>query len=208
MAYPLKYTTLDAIANMLPQLFIEGVPQSGDEAYDSYGRKAVKLSLVLDVAWQEEAEITRIFSHLYEMPLKLVVDETKAIIAKIANHKIAAELKRRLFEQEPVPNLGATPGTGSGSNDAIANNLLQSYTIGHSIIIPGLGAPPQGFEPMQPIYLEGEVARSRPMDTINNRRITFGNYASGSGSSLSGGDNRAVGQESVLNTKQPFDIYD
>jgi hypothetical protein len=205
MTYQLQYTTLDAIANMIPHLFLEGSSQATDEAFDSYGKKVVSLSLVLDVAWQEEAEITRIFSHLYEMPLKLTVDSTKATVAKIANHKIAAELKRRLLEQDPAPNLGSTPGTGSGSNDAIANNLLLTYTVGHNIIIPGLGSPPQGLEPMQPLFLEGEVPRTRPFDTVNNRRIVFGNYSSNSSSPLT--ERSAAGQEPSLRSQEPFDIY-
>lgn len=204
--YQLKYTTLDAIANMIPHLFIEGTAFAGDEAFDSYGKKAVPINLVLDVAWQEEAEITRILAHLYEMPLRLTVDSTKATIAKIANHKIAAELKRRLFEQEPIPNLGSTPGTGSGSNDAIANNLLLTYTVGHNIVIPGLGSPPQGMEPMQPIFLEGEIPRTRPFDTLNNRQFTFGNYSSSPNNLTQ--SSRVLGHEPALDKNRTFDIYD
>jgi hypothetical protein len=139
------------------------------------------------------------------MPLKLTVDSTKATVAEIDNHLIAAELKRRLLEQDPTPNLGSTPGTGSASNDAIANNLLLSYTVGHNIIIPGLGSPPQGMEPMQPIFLEGEVPRTRPFDTVNNKRIVFGNYSSTSSSPLT--ERRITDQEPSLHSQEPFDIY-
>lgn len=205
MAYELKYTTLDAIANMIPHLHIEGTSSAKDEAYDSYGRKAVSVSLVLDVAWQREAMITRIFSQIYEMPLRLTVDSTKATVAEIANHLIAAELKRRLFEQDPIPNMGSTPGTGSGSNDAIANNLLLTYTVGHNIVIPGLGSPPQGMEPMQPVFLDGEIQRTRPLDTVNNRQFTFGNY-SNSPNNLAQ-SSRALSQEPVLDRDNSFDIY-
>ena len=206
MVYQFKYTTIQQIANMLPHLYLEGVTQfNGDEAYDHYGKKVVSRALIDDVAWMEEAEITRIFGQIYELPLKLVVDSTKAVLAKITNNKIAAELKRRLLEQDPVPSLGSTPGAGSGSNDTIANNLLLMYTIGHNIVVPGVVAP-QGFEPMQPVFLEGEVPRSRTLDTINNRAMVFGNFKKQSTPRL-GESGAAHGQEKPLTHAEEFDIY-
>lgn len=203
--YQFKYTTIEQIANMLPHLFLEGAPQFNDEAYDHYGKKVVRRSLIDDVAWQEEAEVTRIFGQIYELPLKLTVDSTKAVLAKITNNKIAAELKRRLLEQDPAPNLGSTPGAGSGSNDSIANNLLLMYTVGHNIVIPGLPAP-QGMEPMQPVFLEGEKPRSRnSFDTVNNRTMVFGNFKNQTTSKL-GESNYAIGQEKPLG-RDAFDIY-
>lgn len=205
MTYQFKYTTIEQIANMLPHLFLEGAPQFNDEAYDHYGKKAVRRSLIDDVAWQEEAEITRIFGQLYELPLKLTVDSTKAVLAKIANNKIAAELKRRLLEQDPTPNFGSTQGSGSGSNDSIANNLLLTYTIGHNIVIPGVAAP-QGFEPMQPVFLEGETPRSRnSFDTITNRTMVFSDFRKQTTPRL-GESNYVVGQEKPLG-RDSFDIY-
>ncbi len=206
MVYQFKYTTIQQIANMIPHLFLEGATQfNGDEAYDHYGKKVVSRALIDDVAWQEEAEITRIFGQIYELPLKLVVDSTKATIAKIANNKIAAELKRRLLEQDPAPNLGSTSGVGSGSNDTIANNLILMYTVGHNIVIPGAPSP-QGLEPMQPVFLEGEVPRSRSFDTVNNRVMVFGNFNNQSTPKL-GGSSYGTGQEPPLTRVTEFDIY-
>ena len=209
--YVLQYTTIDAIANMLPHLLFEGAAQLVDEAYDSYGKQLIPLSLILDVAWQEESEITRILGQIYELPLRLVVDSTKAVLAKVANHLIAAELKRRLMEQNPVPNLGSTVGSGSSSNEAIAKNLLLTYTVGHNIIVPGLGALPQGFEPMQPVFLEGEIPRTVTPDTIVNRRISFGNFT-GAPTQVKAAnylvDTSIPGQEPILtNFNNNFDIY-
>lgn len=205
MTYQLLYTTLEKIANMLPNLHLEGGPQFNDEAFAHYAKKVVKRSLIDDVAWQEEAEITRIFGQIYELPLKLTVDSTKAALSKIANNKIAAELKRRLLELDPTPNIGSTPGAGSGSNDSIANNLLLMYTVGHNIVIPGLPAP-QGMEPMQPVFLEGEVPRSRNnLDTVNNRVMVFGNFKNQTTSRL--GEPSARGQENRLHRVDEFDIY-
>lgn len=206
MTYQFKYTTIEQIANMLPNLFLEGGPQFNDEAFDHYGKKVVRRSLIDDVAWQEEAEITRIFGQIYELPLKLTVDSTKAALAKITNNKIAAELKRRLLELDPTPNMGSAQGAGSGSNDSIANNLLLMYTVGHNIVIPGLQSP-QGMEPMQPVFLEGEVPRSRnSLDTVNNRIMVFGNFKNQTTARL-GEFSSAREQERRLNYAKDFDIY-
>jgi hypothetical protein len=206
MVYQFKYTTIEQIANMLPHLYLEGVAQfNGDEAHDYYGKKIVSRALIDDVAWMEEAEITRILGQIYELPLKLIVDSTKAVLAKIANNKIVAELKRRLLEQEPAPSLGSAPGTGSGSNDTIANNLLLMLTVGHNIVIPGLQTP-QGFEPMQSVFLEGEVPRSRSLDTVNNKGMIFGNFKNQLTSRL-GESNGVRGQEPLLRRVEDFDIY-
>jgi hypothetical protein len=206
MGYQFKYTTIEQIANMLPHLHLEGAAQfNGDEAHDYYGKKIVSRALIDDVAWMEEAEITRILGQIYELPLKLVVDSTKAIVAKIDNNRIAAEIKRRLLEQDPVPSLGSTPGAGSSSNDSIANNLLLMLTVGHNVFIPGLQAP-QGFEPMQPVFLEGEVPRSRSLDTVNNKGMIFGNFRNQLTSRL-GESNGVRGQESLLRRVEDFDIY-
>jgi hypothetical protein len=174
--YELKYTTLGAIANMFPSLFFEGSIGPADEAFDSYGKQVIPTALVLDVAWQEESEITRIFGQIYELPLRLIIDETKAVLSKISNHQITAELKRRLMEQDPVPSIGSTAGAGSSSNEAIAKNLLLTYTVGHNIIVPGMGPPPQGYGPMQPIFLDGEVPRTVVPDTVVERRMSFGHF--------------------------------
>ena len=210
MPYQLIYTTIDAIANMLPHLLFEGSVQILDEARDSYGKIVVPLSLVLDIAWQEESEITRILGQIYVTPLQLTVDATRAVLAKLANHLIAAEIKRRLMEQNPVPDLGANTASGSSSNEAIAKNLLLTYTVGHNIIVPGLGAPPQGLEPMQPVFLEGETARTKTPDTVVERRISFGSFANAPTQPKAVNylvDTSIPGQEPIITTTPYFDIY-
>lgn len=209
--YELKYTTIEAIANMFPRLFFEGLTGPRDEAFDSYGKQVIPMSLVMDIAWQEESEITRVFGQIYELPLRLIIDETKAVLAKIANHQIAAEIKRRLMEQDPVPSIGATAGAGSSSNEAIAKNLLLTYTVGHNIVVPGMGPPPQGYEPMQPIFLDGETPRTKVPDTVVERRMSFGHFTNAPTIPTAVNYLNPVvvpGQEAILISQQGFDVYD
>lgn len=170
---------------MVPHLKIEGTEFAQDESYDHYAKRLVPKGLVLEIAWQEEAQITRVFAHIYEVPLKLISDSTKAILWKIATNKITAELKRRIDEIESAPSTGEMQGSGSQTNDAIANNLLLVYTAGHNIIIPGLPGLPPSMDAYQPVVLEGETLKTKNLDTISQREMRFGSFKNQSKKSTS-----------------------
>lgn len=176
MAYIWVYTTIDAIARRLPRLSIEGVLNSPDREKNAYGTKVIGVETVEQVAAQQEAWVTLVFGMIYEIPLKLTHPLTRSTLANICELLISAQIKQIYMEDDPTPGLGTAGGAGSSGEMQQAMNLLQMYTAGHNVYIPGL-SPPQntpGLDSPQPVYLPEEIVRVRVPDTLTRRETRLG----------------------------------
>lgn len=176
MTYDWVYTDINAIARRLPRLSIEGNPVAPDRDKLAYGTKRIGLETIEQIAAQQEAWITLVFGMIYEIPLQRTDPLTRNTLANICELLISAQIKQIYMEDDPTPGLGTAGGAGSSGEMQQAMNLLQMYTAGHNVYIPGL-SPPQntpGLDPPQPVYLPGEIPRLRPPDTLTHRETRLG----------------------------------
>lgn len=173
----MRYTNFEAIARRLEGRLdvVESQGVSNPWA-KTLGKIQANPELVEQFGTQVEAYINSIFRKVYEMPLKLTSDETKAIMADITESLVVSRLMATYFRGQPMPQVGSDVSGLASDDRRHAEELIQLYTAGTNIAYPGSfkQANIPGAIHLEPVWLDGESPNMSPQDSITKNYVVLG----------------------------------
>ena len=166
----MKYTTFEAINRRLRGRLDVVESQGVSSPWGAtLGRIQTDPNLVEQFGIQVESYMNSILRKVYRIPLQLVSEETRAILADITESLVISRLIATYFIGSPIPQNAADVGSLATNERQHGEELLKLYTAGHSIAY--LGNPSAGYQ-SEPVFLDGEIPNTSQQDSIT-RNYTF-----------------------------------
>lgn len=183
----LKYTTVENIARrLIGRLEFTDSIATPNPWGSNLGSQKVNPELVEQLAGQKEAYVNSILGTIYELPLRLVSDITKGILADIIESFVVADLMKIHYLGSPTAGVSADVAGAATSDRQHAEFLLQVYCTGHGIQFPGMSAmgSSPGMTPPQPVMLPEERLRASVADSITRNDTRVGKRKQKTGTAL------------------------
>lgn len=184
---PIKYTTVEAIAlRLVGRLELPETSDPQNLFSNTLGSQRVSPKLIEQLAKQKEAYVDSILSVIYEMPLRLISDITKGVLADIIESFVVADLMKIHYLGSQTVGLSQDVAGAAVGDRQHAEFLLQVYATGHGIQFPGMSAmgSSPGMIPAQPVLLPGEKLRATPQDSITRSYTRAGKRTTKTGTAI------------------------